>query len=178
MNIEALEQLVRVLNEVQSDTRTAQSFCLDEWFDRVSSKVTGNGITLREQFEQADQDKVSIITIPHACGTTACACGYAGLDPWFRERGFTTNADGSLGGHNNMFGWAAVKEFFQITHADACFLFDIMSYIDGYGDSDHEDVLGEDNRRFDVKPHHVIDRVERTIARGKLDAAHRAQQQD
>lgn len=173
MNIEALEELVRVLNAVQSDSRRAESFSLDHWFgsDYVSRPKEEQRMALPEEFEQADHLKTTLIHIPHGCGTTACACGYAGLDPWFRQRGFTTLADGGVQGPEGTFGWTAVREFFQMNHTKAKFLFDPTSYIEGYGDDDHEDEWGEDTRRFDIKPQDVIDRLERTIADGKQSGA-------
>lgn len=37
--------------------------------------------------KKAKRDKAGFITeIP--CGTAACACGWAAVDPWFRKRGF------------------------------------------------------------------------------------------
>lgn len=69
------------------------------------------------------------------CGTTACACGWAGVDPWFRRRGFKTEKDNLPDGGSityNVFyrefgGMDAVREFFDLDIADSHFLF-INSY--------------------------------------------------
>jgi hypothetical protein len=51
------------------------------------------------------------------CGTTACAAGFCGLDPWFRRRGFRlakTDADSSLRviETKNHLGWDALHDYF------------------------------------------------------------------
>jgi hypothetical protein len=50
------------------------------------------------------------------CGTTACAAGFCGLDPWFRRRGFKlARSFGSpirIIETKNHHGWDALHEFF------------------------------------------------------------------
>lgn len=49
------------------------------------------------------------------CGTTCCAAGFAGLDPWFKRRGFSlkhSHGPTKVVATRNNRGWDAVKEFF------------------------------------------------------------------
>lgn len=63
---------------------------------------------------------------PNHCGTTACACGWAGLIPEFMEAGFSlvdgvpvyTNRRGS-----DYKGWSAVQKFFSLNPTQAYHLF-------------------------------------------------------
>ena len=41
--------------------------------------------------ERAEHWDMSLWGRKTECGTVACAAGHCGLDPWFRERGFTMN---------------------------------------------------------------------------------------
>ncbi len=40
--------------------------------------------------KELPKEKKFNLTTFMTCGTTACACGWAGTDPWFRRRGFKT----------------------------------------------------------------------------------------
>jgi hypothetical protein len=75
---------------------------------------------IREWAEQTD------------CGTTCCAAGFAGLDSWFRRRGFKLTKPKHIGGLGNIgfkgnVGWEALHEFFGLgepkrdLHGDAIF---------------------------------------------------------
>jgi len=73
--LERLEQLLRVLKEVRDDP--CKGFDWAEWCgkDEVEDKpfwIKKFGFS------------------GHYCGTRACVAGWAGLDPWFRKRGFVT----------------------------------------------------------------------------------------
>ena len=64
------------------------------------------------------------------CGTTACACGWAGVDPWFRRRGFKTEKYHSYHGstpyyvsYRKFSGMDAVREFFGIDFETSIHLF-------------------------------------------------------
>ena len=63
------------------------------------------------------------------CGTTACACGWAGSDPWFRRRGFRTvkTSDSYSIFYNEQYGFGAVKEFFGL-ESDKMFYLFVRSY--------------------------------------------------
>lgn len=66
------------------------------------------------------------------CGTAACACGTAGLHPWFRDQGFTLRS-GTFG--EPMFktyrDFEAVEAFFEIDDDDSTHLFLDASYPEG-----------------------------------------------
>jgi hypothetical protein len=64
------------------------------------------------------------------CGTTACACGWVGTDPWFNERGFTLKytALGRKGRaayprYKGFEDWEAIMQFFRLTKDEAYHLF-------------------------------------------------------
>lgn len=65
-----LTHMLRVLEALPPE----QHFDLELWAGFVDKK----GIT------STDRDH-----LPEPCGTTACACGYAALDPWFQKQGLT-----------------------------------------------------------------------------------------
>ena len=53
------------------------------------------------------------------CGTTACACGWAGMDPWFWRRGFKTRKVGRTAAYDVSYksyaGMWGVRLFFGLT---------------------------------------------------------------
>ena len=64
------------------------------------------------------------------CGTTACACGWAGTDPWFRRRGFKTekyhyHPEGPIYyvSYQGSCGMEAVRKFFGLNLATSHHLF-------------------------------------------------------
>ena len=61
------------------------------------------------------------------CSTTACAIGWAGLDPWFRRRGFRTEKyyDGTMYPmtKRTCSPFDAVSQFFEIRLNEVGFLF-------------------------------------------------------
>lgn len=61
------------------------------------------------------------------CGTAACACGWAGTDPWFCRRGFYTTTYGNVIFINDESempnAYLAAAKFFDIPHMDAIKLF-------------------------------------------------------
>lgn len=67
---------------------------------------------------------ISIWHVENSCGATACALGWASLDPEFNRQGFTL---ASVGGHWPMFkehdGYSAAAEFFSITMEQSIHLF-------------------------------------------------------
>jgi hypothetical protein len=51
------------------------------------------------------------------CGTAACACGWAAIDPWFRKRGFRLYTNGYSVVHPRFDGFGAdeaVSKFFDL----------------------------------------------------------------
>lgn len=69
------------------------------------------------------------------CGTSACACGFAAIDPWFRSKGFKYNPQdrGTIiyrdegGRYHHGFDDASCA-FFDITHEQFTYLFMPGSY--------------------------------------------------
>ena len=161
MNIEAMKQMVRVLSTVRDTPLLAQKFNLSDWlerkFDNDNNSYTTN---TAKAFAEVKDDK-DFILIPHNCGTSACACGYAGLDAWFRAQNFKTDKNGNI-----YFGefdsWDAVHEFFDINEETAANLFSGDSYISEEDEDDEESSY--ENLVAKVTPQMVIDRIEALIA--------------
>ena len=136
MNAERLTQLVRVLKEVQASTEASVSFDLFDWMQ------DSNPDLMLPMIEEATRNNQTMIHIPHACGTTACAVGYAGFDPWFRSQGWTTTVYGGIQyEYNEGYGpecasnWPAVTKFFELSLTDAEELFQSFSYKDEDGNN-------------------------------------------
>jgi hypothetical protein len=70
-----------------------------------------------------------------ACGTVACACGWATTIPSFRRAGFRLARRLSWTDPTPVFGrergWDAVKAFFDMNYGEANHLFSIESYSGG-----------------------------------------------
>lgn len=66
------------------------------------------------------------------CGTAACACGLAALNPWFQQQGFRlhplTQHCERIPTFEGLIGWPAVHKFFQVSGIDANHLFLGNSY--------------------------------------------------
>lgn len=124
MNREALEQTVRVLEDV---IKFRLAFDLKTFIG--VSDYTGYNCSLwscgdpdlQAKFKNA-MEKEQFLLIPHNCGCTACATGYAGLDPWFIERGFKTTKEGGLR-YGDFIDWAALMAFYQLSSGEADYLF-------------------------------------------------------
>jgi hypothetical protein len=98
----------------------------------------------RENFDMEDWN----------CGTTACAVGWACLDPVFIEQGLHLDylriAPQFEGGN----GWYAVKHFFGVTFEQARYLFDINHYTKG----------------CKTEPDEVADRIESFLKEAEVTA--------
>jgi len=111
-------------------------FGLLQSIKRRQMVLSQNGVVKVAKFDLSDWQEVK------SCGTTACACGYAGTTPWFTKRGFTIDVDSDGDGHpiyknssGKVFeGWEAVTEFFGLTSREAYYLF--MS--DAYSERDRK----------------------------------------
>ncbi len=87
--------------------------------------------------EKLPKDKKFDLRAWAVCGTTACAAGWAGFDPWFRRRGFKTVRDG--GGYSicvkrgpfSEYAYTACSIFFQIGEAHTHKLFSPRRYARG-----------------------------------------------
>lgn len=137
MNTEALKQMIRVLEEVQANEEKRKHFDLSHWL------VTGLTQIAAEVLAGA----------PMECGTVACACGHAALDPWFQQHGFSIirGRIGPIPSFGALRGWPAVQEFFDLGNGQAYDLFSPTSYQD---DEEGDEIAG-----IDVTPQMVIDRI-------------------
>lgn len=124
--IERFENLVRVLDQVAQDGKMVAQFDLDDWFSlykTVRNKPIEDALKWEDMFTNDDPE---LMKIPDMCGTTACACGFAGLDPWFRKQGFKTTFHGELKFVTSEVDeehFEAVEEFFGIDEGTAMNLF-------------------------------------------------------
>jgi hypothetical protein len=62
------------------------------------------------------------------CGTVCCAVGWAGMNKWFRERGFKTYPVYGFVKHKGEQGFDAVVQFFEIDRDETEYLFHPYSY--------------------------------------------------
>lgn len=128
MNIEAFEQLIRVLEEVKA--KYPESFSLSNW---VETELSYDSQLSDVADENPDTPLTELVV---SCGTTACACGWAGMDKWFLDKGFRFNlSDGDMlfdTEQGEEYGWGAVSKFFDISHDMADYLFSEYSYDDDY----------------------------------------------
>jgi hypothetical protein len=121
MHIERLTKLAELMETIQKDMNKVAHFDLGNWIGRysISNKVYA---ILRD--ENSHKFTTDLIV---ECGTTACACGYAGMDPWFREQGLKLDQDACMS-YKNFIGWSAVQFFFDISEDHAEFLFSEDKY--------------------------------------------------
>lgn len=74
-----------------------------------------------------------------SCHTVACACGWAGMHPWFRRRGFKTTGGSKTGILTNEItykdyeGFTAAGEFFGLKPGDTRHIFSYLYY-----ENDHD----------------------------------------
>lgn len=62
------------------------------------------------------------------CKTTACAVGWATTLPSFRKAGLSMDFEDYMPQYKTHFGFSAVAAFFEISYAEATFLFDNRAY--------------------------------------------------
>ena len=136
VNYVAIERLIKILENVPE-----KHFDLNQWYKSVN--VIINKLTTHPYKKGSDYKNV--VT---ECNTAACACGYAGLDKWFRKKGFSFDPVGYAGAISFVSnddpsdidtGFTAVERFFGLSDVQAKWLF-LPSK--GY-----------------TKPQHVIDRL-------------------
>ena len=122
---ERLQHVVRVLLEVKEDGRL---FSLRFWGSGDSGAI---------------KELINDNLLPEgSCGTVACAIGYAGLDPWFRRRGFITQLNSSYkdstfspryrASGSEVREFSAVQYFFDLAHDETYELFVHNRYDEGY----------------------------------------------
>lgn len=118
INVEALKQMIRVLRTVQQNENQRAKFHLDAW-----TYAKGGAVNISALKPET-----------LACGTTACACGFAGIDPWFNEQGFYLKPYQGFSGqrfepaYKGREGWEAVEEFFGLSKKQATKLFSVSCY--------------------------------------------------
>lgn len=134
--IERFENLVRVLDVVAQNGKLEAKFDLDDWFALYHDMEQRSDEDVAAWAKMFDNDDPNLVTIPDKCGTTACACGFAGMDPWFRQQGFKTSLYGDISYITRTQGlehFSAVEEFFGIESDDALELFTSTTYRDVEG---------------------------------------------
>lgn len=137
MNVEALQQMIRVLEQVENDPKLSTSFNLDNWTENAASPKWTNALS-----NIAEGNADASLQVVADCGTSACACGFAALDPWFRQRGLRFELDGhdseihlyDKDGEFLFHGWWAIKSFFAISMRTAEHLFSSRQYEAGAQD--------------------------------------------
>jgi len=145
MNREALEQTIRVLKRVKEEqlgfdlhtfvgvTKERESGSANR---SLSYGEIGGDSQEARKFSEIFNDQGPDIRIPHACGCTACATGYAGLDPWFRARGFVTRSNGTVVMLDPdtreviHFEWDGMAQFYELDDLQAQYLFMPYPYDD------------------------------------------------
>ena len=97
-------------------------------------------ITILERVQSDPKEKVKFdmnVWINY-CGTSACAVGFACLDPIFQAQGLEIRDNEPK--FQDFYGYIAAYKFFEITHAEAMDLFCPLDY-DGYGKIEPVDVI-------------------------------------
>lgn len=148
MNVERLERLVTIMEEVEEkEEKTSQRlFGLSSWFG--CRKADG----LQLDNEDCVIDGMDQFT---KCGTTACALGWASLDPEFNEQGL--RALKIQGGfmyptYNGLLGIHAAQEFFHLDRDQAYYLFMPSGYEYNEGFSEGP-----------IKPREVIEHIKNLL---------------
>lgn len=128
MNIERLQKMVEMLRRIDEDRTLASMFDLGSWLETDSFSAElfiTNAIPeqkmkfFREEYTGAD------------CGTTACAMGFACLDPWFIKEGLMyLPYSGVVYTHNGKTydGFEAAAMFFDIDESEAYYFFSKTRY--------------------------------------------------
>ncbi len=127
-NIERLQMMANLLERIDREERLSNAFDLDGWTGGTDGSLDSHrvdeiqygSLKLGELLEgrTGESDLVEAVA---ECGTTACACGYAGLAPEFRALGFFTTPYGMF--FEDKYDWDAVQSFFEIGYIDAAYLF-------------------------------------------------------
>ncbi len=116
------------------DELPADVFDITSWFDAGKSRAFGDGLNVDGKTLKPVNDiltaraSVKAGVTPaqmHACGTTACAMGWAATIPSFRRAGLTVKTGGISGNveYNGFDGTLAAVDFFKISRSDAYNLF-------------------------------------------------------
>lgn len=137
MNSEALLKLADLL---ESPVVQDENFNLDTWIDTSEGLFSGEWDmnTHLNYDESVDKFVAEMkwrfrrdkrIEVPHNCGMTCCALGWAGLDHWFITKGFKTTPEGAVKHKSaGTYGWDAAETFFKIDCTHCFYLFSDESY--------------------------------------------------
>lgn len=163
MNIEALQQMIRVLEQVENDPVLVRSFDLGTW-TRLPSDT--DWTTSLAKLAEGEPSKLSIVS---ECGTTACACGFAAIDPWFRNQGFRFERSGGYMSEIRLYehpddeywhsDWDAVTQFFGLSYTTAQKLFSSSTYMDKDGAPMLDD---------EIQPSDVIARIRTLLTTNEI----------
>lgn len=131
MNRERLIHLAELLKDVPADAFDITNFVgtVDgEGNSKWLIFMTARSNKFHKEYERCENENLPLVPILHKCGCTACACGYAGLDPWFREQGFKTLSNGEVMWTNPETGdtskdYNAMEFFFDLDEAQTDYLF-------------------------------------------------------
>ena len=129
VNLRAINRLIDILRTVNP-----KAFDLTAWYGNSYQVASIMGREVMNVYKKDNIDRKIIVA---SCGTTACACGYAGLDVWFRKQGFRFGTPGNnwrdsmntnilfKSPHSDVIyeGFEAVQEFFGLTSIQALHLF-------------------------------------------------------
>jgi len=130
VNVKALNKLVEVLLNVKD-----KHFDLDYFVqvnEEYSSYVKNMSFDFMAQAALPDPEKFVA-----ECGTTACACGHAGLNKWFIKHNFRydirtnepvldikpSDKRQDVNGRTTLFGFDAIEHFFGLSPQQATWLF-------------------------------------------------------
>lgn len=132
INKTALIKLADLLHTVEfiQEREGKRIFSLDEWIQdpfAIDTRPRDTNVQDEAQVVIRAPEGQRVEALTHTCGTTACAVGFAALDPWFNKRGFKMDIEGSPVFKFHI-GWEAVHTFFGIKPSEAHHLFSDHSY--------------------------------------------------
>ena len=127
-HLNRLANLICLLRTIPADT-----FSITQW---VGSKYIAQMSPLLQDVIRQHIETINVEYQFPTCGTVACACGHAGLHPWFRNQGFTLTPHGSMrytGQYPNGYyvDWHAIQYFFGLEGCEAMRLFSENQYVTG-----------------------------------------------
>ena len=107
------------------DAVPAEKFHLGNWRDTVMTIEADTSPPYMLLRKELDDDRL----LDHACGTTACAVGWACVIPAFKEQGLHWDGDiAFIHGDVHEVGWDAAEEFFGLDSTESGKLFRYSSY--------------------------------------------------
>lgn len=119
MHSERLQLMATLMDEVQADEDLLEHFSLDHWTEGVRLPSTQGPNSNPKDYKYK---------VVNSCGTTACACGFAGLDSRFREQGFLLTVGGTPVFSVHASGWNSIATFFDVDRQVALRLFQPQFY--------------------------------------------------